>query len=88
MTAAAPRELGVLEIARGAGDGTTVLQRFEVPFEPGASVLDGLIVLQPHPLHPHGHLLGAEHPHQIIFERQVKATAPWIPLASAATPQL
>jgi len=48
VTAAAPRELGVLEIARGAGDGTTVLQRFEVPFEPGASVLDGLIWIREH----------------------------------------
>jgi len=36
-------ETSVLEIARGIADGETHFARFEVPYTPGQSVLDGLI---------------------------------------------
>jgi len=36
-------ETSVLEIARGTADGETRHERFEVPYTPGQSVLDGLI---------------------------------------------
>ena len=38
----------VLEIARGVGEGPTRLERFEVPYAPGASVLDGLAWIREH----------------------------------------
>ncbi|MFT5172705.1 MAG: succinate dehydrogenase/fumarate reductase-like Fe-S protein [Gammaproteobacteria bacterium] len=37
-----------LEIARGVGDGETRVERFAVPFTPGASVLDGLLWIREH----------------------------------------
>lgn len=41
-------ETSVLEIARGSGDGDTRVERFEVPYTPGASVLDGLLWIREH----------------------------------------
>lgn len=38
----------VLEIARGVADGETRYERFEVPFTPGQSVLDGLLWIREH----------------------------------------
>lgn len=38
----------ILEIARGTGDGETRFQRFEVPYTPGQSVLDGLVWIREH----------------------------------------
>ena len=38
----------ILEIARGTGDGETRMQRFEVPYTPGQSVLDGLLWIREH----------------------------------------
>lgn len=42
------REISVLQIARGVGDGETCTERFEVPYTPGASVLDGLLWIREH----------------------------------------
>ena len=42
------REISVLQIARGVGDGETSAVRFEVPYTPGASVLDGLLWIREH----------------------------------------
>ncbi len=38
----------VVEIARGVGDGETRAERFDVPYSPGASVLDGLLWIREH----------------------------------------
>jgi len=38
----------VLAIARGTGDGETRVERFEVPYTPGQSVLDGLLWIREH----------------------------------------
>ena len=41
-------EVSIIEIARGVGDGETRFERFEVPYTPGASVLDGLMWIREH----------------------------------------
>ena len=41
-------ETSILQIARGVGDGETRVERFEVPYTPGASVLDGLLWIREH----------------------------------------
>lgn len=43
-----PTETALLEIERGDADGAPRLERFEVPFEPGQSVLDGLRWIRAH----------------------------------------
>ena len=40
--------VAILEIARGVGDGETRIERFEVPYTQGASVLDGLLWIREH----------------------------------------
>lgn len=42
------KQLATLIIERGETDGESHKQRFDVPFEPGASVLDGLIWIRSH----------------------------------------
>lgn len=41
-------DVSVLEIARGTADGETRFERFEVPYTPGQSVLDGLVWIREH----------------------------------------
>ena len=43
-----PSKTAVLEIARGEGGQNSVWQRYEVPYEPGATVLDGLVWVREH----------------------------------------
>ena len=43
-----PAAVSTLEIARGIGDEPSQFQRFEVPYTPGASVLDGLMWIREH----------------------------------------
>ena len=40
------KPISFLEIARGTGDGETRRERFEVPYTPGQSLLDGLLWLR------------------------------------------
>jgi succinate dehydrogenase / fumarate reductase iron-sulfur subunit len=42
------KPISFLEIARGTGDGETRRERFEVPYTPGQSVLDGLLWIREH----------------------------------------
>jgi succinate dehydrogenase/fumarate reductase-like Fe-S protein len=42
MTPAAAKQIATLKIQRGGGGEAPHFERFEVPFEPGQSVLDGL----------------------------------------------
>lgn len=41
-------QTAVLRISRGTGEGPTAVESFEVPYQAGASVLDGLIWVREH----------------------------------------
>ena len=52
------------------------------------SVLDGLIVLESHALHPADDFIRAKNPEEVILETKEEATRAWVTLATCATTKL
>ena len=51
-------------------------------------MLDNLAFFQPQSVHNSGHTSGAEHTHQVVFERNIKLRAPGVALPSCTSAQL